>query len=90
MSAKQSTYTSRPTYPTVNGVVDTIQWEGFREAVDDVRYVSTLVRLIKDAPPALGPLAAEAWSWLDSADVETADLYDLRAQMAEWITRLTG
>ncbi len=78
------------TYPTVNGVVDTIQWEGFREAVDDVRYVSTLVRLIKDAPPALGPLAAEAWSWLDSADVETADLYDLRAQMAEWITRLTG
>jgi len=28
-------------YPTTDGVIDTIQWEGFREAVDDVRYLST-------------------------------------------------
>jgi hypothetical protein len=31
-------------YPTVDGVVDTIAWEGFREGVDDVRYLSTLHR----------------------------------------------
>ena len=30
------------TYPTTNGVVDTLQWEGYREAVDDIRYASTL------------------------------------------------
>ena len=30
------------TYPTSNGVVDTLQWEGYREAVDDIRYASTL------------------------------------------------
>ena len=33
-------------YPTSTGVVDTIEWEGFREGVDDVRYVSTLENLI--------------------------------------------
>ena len=32
-------------YPTTHGVVDTVQWEGFREAVDDVRYLSTLIAL---------------------------------------------
>ncbi len=29
-------------YPTVNSVVDTIQWEGFREGVDDIRYLTAL------------------------------------------------
>lgn len=77
------------TYPTVNGIVGTIQWEGFREAVDDVRYAGMLVRCIREAPPAKGALAAEAWLWLDSVDVESADLYDVRAEMAHWITRLT-
>jgi hypothetical protein len=30
-------------YPTTNGVVDTIQWEGWREGVDDTRYLATLI-----------------------------------------------
>lgn len=29
-------------YPTGDGVVNTIQWEGFRDAVDDVRLLTTL------------------------------------------------
>jgi PKD repeat protein len=29
-------------YPASNGVIDTIQWEGFREGVDDTRYLATL------------------------------------------------
>lgn len=33
-------------YPTSDGVIDTIAWEGFREAVDDVRYLTTLNNLI--------------------------------------------
>jgi hypothetical protein len=32
-------------YPTTNGLVSTVQWEGFRSAVDDVRYLSTLLAL---------------------------------------------
>jgi len=34
------------TYPTTDGIVGTIEWEGFREAITDVRYISTLVNLI--------------------------------------------
>ncbi len=30
------------TYPTVNGNIPTIQWEGLREGIDDIRYLSTL------------------------------------------------
>ena len=30
-------------YPTSNGVIDTIQWEGWREGVDDTRYLATLI-----------------------------------------------
>jgi len=37
------------TYPTADGVIDTLAWEGFREAVDDVRYLTTLEKLLSDA-----------------------------------------
>lgn len=37
------------TYPTTDGVIDTLAWEGLREAVDDVRYITTLEKLIKSA-----------------------------------------
>jgi hypothetical protein len=30
-------------YPTTNGVIDTIEWEGWREGVDDTRYLATLI-----------------------------------------------
>lgn len=33
------------TYPITDGIIDTVQWEGFREAVDDVKYLSTLISL---------------------------------------------
>jgi hypothetical protein len=36
-------------YPTSNGVIDTIQWEGFREGVDDTRYVASLIKKEGDA-----------------------------------------
>ena len=31
-------------YPTTDGVIDTIQWEGWREGVDDTRYLATLIK----------------------------------------------
>ena len=31
------------TYPINNGIILTIQWEGLREGIDDVKYVSTLL-----------------------------------------------
>ncbi len=34
-------------YPTTDGVIDTIQWEGFREGVDDLRYLTLLLDLLE-------------------------------------------
>jgi hypothetical protein len=31
-------------YPTSNGVIDTVQWEGWREGVDDTRYLATAMK----------------------------------------------
>jgi len=77
-------------YPTLDGVIDTIQWEGFREGVDDVRYLTTLAERIKEAKtdPAKQRLATEAEQWLAAIDV-AADLDGLRATMVEWILRLS-
>ncbi len=44
------------TYPTADGVISTLAWEGYREAVDDVRYLYTLERALKQ--PGLGGSAA--------------------------------
>jgi hypothetical protein len=35
-------------YPTAEGVVDTLEWEGYREAADDLRYMDTLCALIEE------------------------------------------
>jgi len=36
-------------YPTVDEVIDTLQWEGYREGVDDTRYLATLLSAIDQA-----------------------------------------
>jgi len=77
------------TYPTVNGVIDTIQWEGFREGVDDVRYVTTLEQAIERAPEAKRDLADKARAWLRDADLASGDLDAARQQIADWIVRLS-
>ena len=87
-------------YPTVNGVVGTIQWEGFREGVDDVRYITTLERAIQKAGKT--PPAREAQQWLDALRKENArqqvswkaqpappnNLDQIRSQTVAWINRL--
>ncbi|GAH00485.1 unnamed protein product [marine sediment metagenome] len=78
-------------YPTENGVVDTIQWEGFREAVDDVRYVTTLIEAVETAKAAGGTKARLAWAtepWIGTIDPQ-ADLDATRRQMIQRIIALT-
>lgn len=75
-------------YPTVNGVVGTIQWEGFREGVDDVRYVTTLERAIAAASPAKKQTAGAARKWLEALDPARGDLDETRARAADWIRKL--
>lgn len=45
------------TYPTADGVIDTIAWEGYREAIDDVRYLTTLESVLKQAKARSGKTA---------------------------------
>ena len=76
-------------YPTVDGVIDTIQWEGFREGIDDVRYVTTLLKAIERAKAVEGRarLAEDAQRWVEGMDLD-GDLQALRANIVEWILRL--
>ena len=51
------------TYPTVNGSIPTLAWEGLREGVDDVRYVEALQRKILSSS-AESPATVAATAYL--------------------------
>ena len=80
------------TYPTINGVIDTIAWEGYREAMDDIRYGTTLKEYIAKAAQSSNPrkknLAIEASKWLNSVDTENRDLDTIRLEVINWILKL--
>ncbi len=74
-------------YPTHDGLVGTVQWEGFREAVDDTRYRVALEQTL-DAYPA-HPDHDDAQSYLatlKTSDIDrTDDLDGIRAAMLGYI-----
>ncbi len=72
---------------TVDGVVDTIEWEGFREGVDDTRYLATLQKAIANSTNT--SLKNEAQTWLNNLNTSN-DLYTTRATMIDYTTRLTN
>jgi len=78
-------------YPTMNGVIDTIQWEGWREAVDDIRYLTTLLEVIEEAKAdARDTSSAESWlAELKNADLATKDLDTVRSEMIDHILSLS-
>ena len=80
-------------YPTDDGVIDTVQWEGYREGIDDIRYATTLMQAIAEAKnskkKARVTLAAEAEKYIEDVDV-TGDLDAVRAQIIDYILRLSG
>jgi hypothetical protein len=55
-------------YPAHDRHVDTIQWEGWREGVDDVRYMATLLDMMDDAEQAgcCAELLADNRAWIDT------------------------
>jgi len=78
-------------YRTDNGVLDTLPWEGFREGVDDVRYLTTLLTTLNKT---LGrfpddPLIDETYQWLKNLDVAGGDLDAIRREMARRIMALS-
>jgi hypothetical protein len=61
--------------PGANDVVNTIQWEGFREGADDGRYVSTLAMIVEKAHELgiKGALIDKAEKQLRYVDIQTFD-----------------
>jgi hypothetical protein len=72
-------------YPTSDGVVDTIAWEGFREGVDDVRYLSTLLELSRHSP---GKSGEDLLKRIHDAGVRNPA--DARAQIINQILSICG
>ncbi len=77
------------TYPAIGKPVDTIQWEGWREGVDDVRYLSTLLHLMDEAEknPALSHEVRQMRDWVKTIN-GNGDLDATRLQIIERIQRL--
>jgi len=79
------------TYPTINGVIPTLAWEGLREAIDDVRYVTFLEqKLAAIGEPSLGPYQAEVLQDIKRflSDLRDHDLVGLSALRREIIEKL--
>ena len=77
-------------YRVEGGVLDTLHWEGFREGVDDVRYLTTLLAALNEA---LGrfpdePLIGQTHQWLRDLDAARGDLDAIRREMARRIIAL--
>jgi hypothetical protein len=76
-------------YPTADGVIDTIQWEGYREGIDDLRYLATLRKAIAVAEKSgAAKQAGAAKAFIDNVDIEKVDLVGLRNEMTGWIMEL--
>ncbi len=78
------------TYPAVDGPISTIQWEGWREAHNDVRYLSTYLKLIEQAKgkPKTRQLALDGEKWLKGMGAGSGDLDAIRLEMVKRILSL--
>jgi hypothetical protein len=79
-------------YPTMNGVIDTIEWEAWREAIDDVRYLTTLINTV-DQARANGESVTEVETWLaalESSKLTDKNLDSVRSEMIAHIASLSA
>ncbi len=75
-----------------DGIIDTVEWEALREAHDDIRYLTLLRRLAREAirggkRPSVR-LGRLAYAWAEAIDQESVDLDQMRADAVGWIARL--
>ena len=85
------TYDNTFVYYTADAQLDTLQWEGWREGVDDVRYLTTLHKAIDDAraegDPVLDQAADDAETWLADLKI-TDDVQQVREEAIAHILNL--
>ena len=78
---------------SADGIIDTVAWDALREGFDDVRYLTLLRRLAREAirggqkkTVRLGRLA---YAWAENIDQECIELDGMRADTVAWIKRLS-
>ena len=79
-------------YPASNGFITTLQFEGFRAGIDDIKY-ATLLRMTANRAIEKGNLdqqyqAKAALQWLIQVDSKNCDLNTLRLEMIQKILAL--
>jgi hypothetical protein len=69
-------------YPAVNTPIDTTQFEGWREGVDDLRYLATLQKMVETVVRSGQgvDVAADCQVWIDNISGRE-ELYGLRREM---------
>ena len=80
-------------YGIYGGCVDTLQWEGFREGLDDIRYATLLKQLAQPLVKGTADqryAAKKALQLLADADGDDMDLTTLRYEMIRHIEKLRG
>ncbi|MCM8539117.1 MAG: hypothetical protein NE328_02510 [Lentisphaeraceae bacterium] len=81
-------------YPTIDGLIDTLAWEGFREGIDDIRYATKLKQLAKQAMDSsnykAGIAARKALMWLELLNTKTCDLNTSRLEIIKHIEKITN
>lgn len=79
-------------YGRYGGVIDTLQWEGFREGIDDIRYATLMTDLARKAQTSadvrLRYLGGQAMQMLAALDVKGCDQDACRAEMVRFIEAL--
>jgi hypothetical protein len=79
-------------YPTSDGLVDTLAWEGFREGIDDMRFATRLMQLADSAATStnlkLKIAGLKVKQYFALIDPETVDLNSLRFEMIQKILAL--
>ena len=79
-------------YGTGDGVLDTIQWEGFREGIDDIRYATLLRQLAtkgrESADGETRRTALKALAYMANLKPDRDDLPAVRARFVDYILAL--
>jgi len=79
-------------YPTVDGVVETLALEGFREGADDVKYATALrlraEEVARDGSAEMKAKAAASLQWLEGVEPKTADLDATREELVRRMLEL--
>jgi hypothetical protein len=79
-------------YPISDGLVDTLQWDGFRAGIDDIRYATKLRQLANEAIDSGDLDRVEAGrkvrQWFAMMDGSSVDVNAVRVEMIEKIENL--